>query len=76
MFSSESTDHIRVPWKRIVDWATEHHKRELETGQPAKLTDEQLKAISYLVPFNDEPVVDDTNYISRLMGAFWPALIR
>lgn len=62
-----------VPWARLRAWIDDKEAWEKQHRQPAPLSDQELAAISQLVPFdNDEPSVSDKDHISYLMrGCFF-----
>lgn len=53
-----------VPWAALQSWVSQ------QQAQPAALTREQLLALSYLVPFVEEPEFVDADYVSELMRRF------
>lgn len=56
-----------VPWARLRAWIDEKQSWEAQHGRPAPLTDQELTAISQLVPFIDqEPSFGDKDYISEV----------
>ena len=50
-----------VPWDALQSWVAQ------QQAQPGTLTKEQLLALSYLVPFVQEPEFVDADYVSELM---------
>lgn len=50
-----------IPWAALQSWVAQ------QQAQPGTLTKEQLLALSYLVPFVQEPEFVDADYVSELM---------
>lgn len=60
-----------VPWSRLRAWIDEKEAWEKQHQRPAPLSNQELAAISQLVPLsNEEPSVGDRDYISDLMRKF------
>ncbi|KAG5922786.1 hypothetical protein E4U42_005264 [Claviceps africana] len=58
---------IYVPWDRLLTWVQQQMASEMQTGRPVALSRLQLEAVSHLVPFNEEPDVNDKDYVSLLL---------
>lgn len=52
---------FQIPWRELRAWIDEHEQA------PETLSREQLMALSYLVPFTNEPNLVESDYVSELM---------
>lgn len=55
---------VSIPWSQIRAWVEGHEQNQTPVMGLAKT---QVAALSCLVPFVEEPVLDEANYVSDLM---------
>ncbi|KAK5990216.1 hypothetical protein PT974_08482 [Cladobotryum mycophilum] len=65
--SGGNAPKIPIPWDRLRAWIDEQEALERQQGHNT-LTRPQIQMLSHIVNFlDDEPVVDNTDYVSSLM---------